>query len=291
MSPARLCAVLLPGLLGSLTLATGAIAQVCHPPTDSNEARLLAFYEAPVAFSPAAAPAPVAPWSVRVDAEVVPIPEPGADISHTSLCYLSKQENTRLAPLLARPRVTVGLPAGFAVEASYVPPIKVWDADPNLASFAVSNVQHLPFASSLGAFSLMLRVHGTIGRVKGPITCPTKSLTTEPDQPCYGTMPSNDTFHPYMVGGEGALALASRGGHWSFYAGGGITRLTPRFQVHFSDGFGGLDTTKVEVNLTRGAAFGGVTAHVTRAVDLSVQIYSVPADVTTFRFGAGYKLR
>jgi hypothetical protein len=291
MSPARPFALVPFGLLTSLVIGTGARAQVCHPPADSHEARLLAFYEAPVTFSPSSAPAPTAPWGVRLDIEVAPIPKPGSDIEQTSLCYASKQENTRLAPLLARPRVTVGLPAGFAVEASYVPPIKVWDADPNLASFAISNVQHLPLTSSLGAFSLMLRAHGTIGRVKGPITCPTKSLTSDPEQPCYGATPSNDTFHPYMVGGEGAVALASRGGHWSFYAGGGVTRLTPRFQVGFTDGFGGVDTTKVNVNLTRGAAFGGVTAHVTHAVDLSVQIYSVPADVTTFRFGAGYRLR
>jgi len=291
MSRARLYAIVPLGLLGSFLIATGASAQVCKPPADSHEAKLLAFYEAPVTFSASSAPAPTALWGVRLDVEVSPIPEPGSDIEQTSLCYRSKQENTRLAPLLARPRVTVGLPAGFAVEASYVPPIKVWDADPNLASFAISNVQRLPIASSLGAFSLMLRAHGTIGQVKGPITCPTKSLTSDPEQPCYGGTPSNDTFHPYMVGGEGALALASRGGHWSFYAGGGVTRLTPRFQVGFTDGFGGVDTTKVNVNLTRGAAFGGVTAHVTHAVDLSVQIYSVPADVTTFRFGAGYKLR
>jgi len=29
---------------------------------------------------------------------------------------------------------------------------------------------------------------------------------------------------------------------------------------------------------------------VSRAIDLNTQLYSVPADVTTFRFGAGYRI-
>ena len=34
-----------------------------------------------------------------------------------------------------------------------------------------------------------------------------------------------------------------------------------------------------------------MTAHVTRAFDLSAQVYSQPADVTTVRFAAGYIIR
>jgi hypothetical protein len=44
------------------------------------------------------------------------------------------------------------------------------------------------------------------------------------------------------------------------------------------------------VDLTRGTVFGGVVWHVTRAIDLNTQLYSVPSDVTTFRFGAGYRI-
>jgi hypothetical protein len=44
------------------------------------------------------------------------------------------------------------------------------------------------------------------------------------------------------------------------------------------------------VDLTRGALFYGIVWHVTRAFDVNGQVYSVPKDVTTFRFGAGYRI-
>jgi hypothetical protein len=185
----------------------------------------------------------------------------------------------------------IGLPAGFIFEGSYVPPIQLYDAKPNLGSFALSRAQRLPSAWG-GALTLLLRAHGTVGQVQGPITCPTKGLQTDDTAaPCFGTSPSNDTFHPYMVGGEGTLSLTTRDQRWAFWAGGGVNWLKPRFQTGFTDGNGFTDSTRVLVDLTRAVVFGGVTAHVTHAFELSAQVYSQPADVTTVRFAAGYIVR
>ncbi|HEU4641846.1 MAG TPA: hypothetical protein VFS44_05265 [Gemmatimonadaceae bacterium] len=279
-------------LAAMLAAAAPAAAHAqCTPPKSSNEARLLAFYEAPIAFSTSAAPTPLPAGAVRVEAEVVPIPTPSAEISRTGYCFTSKNEHTRLAPVFARPRIVVGLPLGFAFEASYVPPVRVYDADPNLASFALSNVRRIPTAPTAPSLAVMLRAHGTIGRVRGPITCPAKGLQTSDDTlPCFGTRASNDTFHPYQFGGEGALSLTTRGGRWSLWAGGGVSWLRPRFQVGFTDANAYTDSTRVDVNLVRGSVFGGITAHFTPVVELSASVYAVPADVTTFRFGAGYRL-
>ena len=52
-----------------------ALAQ-CRPPANSNEARLLAFYEAPIVFSMADAPEKLASGAVRVDAEGAPSRRP-----------------------------------------------------------------------------------------------------------------------------------------------------------------------------------------------------------------------
>ena len=277
--------------VGVVCGAAAAAAQ-CKPPTNSNEAKLLAFYSAPVAFSIDAAPTTLAAGAVRVEAEVEPMPIPDAAIEQTGYCYPSKGENTRLSPIFARPRVTVGLPAGFIVEASYVPPVHLSDAQPNLASFALSRAQLLPVAPWGGSVTLLLRAHGTVGQVRGPITCPSKGLQMDdPNQPCFGTVPSRDTFHPYMVGGEGALSLTTHDGRVAIYAGGGINFLRPRFQVGFVSGDGFADSTRVLVNLTRGTIFGGVTARLTRTFELSAQVYSQPTDVTTVRFSAGYFLR
>jgi hypothetical protein len=93
-----------------------------------------------------------------------------------------------------------------------------------------------------------------------------------------------------MFGAEGALALGG-GGRFSAYGGGGVNWLRPHFQVGFVDGAGNVDHTKVEVDLTRGAFFGGVTARLVRSLRVSAQLYDVPTDATTWRFGLGYLIR
>lgn len=276
--------------LAALTAVPGIARAQCHPAANTNEAKLLAFYAAPIVFSSVDAPERLAPGQILVSVEAAPIPRPDPKIEHTSFCYEGKSENTRLAPVFVRPRIEVGLPMGLAFEASYVPPVQAWDAQPNLASFALSRVQDLPIALGANRISLMLRAHGTVGRVRGPITCPRSGLqTADPGAPCFGTNPSTDTYHPDMFGAEGALSVG--GGRFSAYAGGGVNWLRPHFQVGFVDGAGNVDHTTVDVDLTRGAFFGGVTARLVRSLRVSAQLYDVPADATTWRFGLGYLIR
>jgi hypothetical protein len=268
--------------------STPILAQ-CRPPNDSNEARLLAFYEAPIAFSMDAAPERLAAGAVRVSVEGAPVPTPDRALQRTHVCYQSTTQSTRLTPAFGRPRVTVGLPAGFAAEASYLPPVTIDGAQPNIGSVALSRAQSLPLSG--GRATLLLRAHGTIGRVRGAITCPRSGLQLEdPQQPCYGSQPSRDSFDPNMFGTEGAISLRTANARIAVYAGGGVTWLRPRFRVGFTDATGFSDATRVEVNLVRGTIFGGLTARVTRALDVSGQLYAVPADVTTVRLSIGYRL-
>ena len=279
-------------LVAGLAAVPSVARAQCHPARNTNEAKLLAFYAAPIVFSSMDAVQQLAPGQVLISAELSPIPRPDPQIQQTSFCYIGKSENTRLAPLFVRPRIEVGLPMGFALEASYVPPVRAWDAKPNLASFALSRTQRLPFGIGALPMALMLRAHGTVGRVTGPITCPRSGLqTSDPDAPCYGTNPSSDAYHPNMFGAEGALGISSDDGRWSAYAGGGVNWLRPHFRVGFVDGSGIPDNTTVDVDLTRGAFFGGVTARPVRSLLLSAQLYDVPADATTWRFGVGYLIR
>src|SRR5579864_517194 len=59
-----------------LAIAGPAWAQTCHLPANSHEARLLAFYEAPLAFSTATGPEQHEPFTVRLGVEVTPLPSP-----------------------------------------------------------------------------------------------------------------------------------------------------------------------------------------------------------------------
>lgn len=275
--------------VASLLLASRGDAQ-CRPPASSHEARLLAFYEAPLVFSFAAAPERLSPGDVLLGVEAGNIPSPRVALRQPEFCYQPHTENTRLTAAFGRPRVAIGLLGGFALEGSYLPPVTIGGATPELGSVALSRVTSMVVGGRDA--SLSLRAHTTFGRVRGAITCPAGALqTADALAPCYGTRPSRDTFRPGMFGGDGALGLDAAGDRLTFYLGGGVTWLRPRFQVGFTDAVGTVDTTRVEVDLVRGSAFGGITARVTQALAVSGQLYSVPEDATTLRVGVEYRIR
>src|SRR5437763_10837853 len=218
-----------------IVMATLVGAQ-CKVSSGSNEGRLLAFYTAPIVFSMAVAPEVLPPGSFRVGGEGEYIPKPNREIEQTGACFTQKSEHTSLSPVFGRPRITVGGPFGFALEAAYLPPVTIARATPNLFSFAISNAHHYPIGPARGT-TLLARVHGPFGNVKGAITCPRSELqTTSPSSPCYGTQPSKDTFHPDMFGGEIAAGFAPGDRGLSFYGGVWANRINPKFQVGFTDG-------------------------------------------------------
>src|ERR1700694_1812505 len=202
-----------------------AIGQ-CKVSSSSNEGKLLAFYTAPIVFTMANAPEVLAPATVRIGAELEYLPKPNRAIEQTGACFTQKSEHTSLSPVFGRPRVTVGGPFGFALEAAYLPPVTIARATPNLFSFGIYQAHHFASGPVTSGTTLMLRIHGTFGNVKGAITCPKSSLQqTSPSSPCYGTSPSADTFHPDMLGGEIAAGFAPGSGDISFYAGAGANRI------------------------------------------------------------------
>jgi hypothetical protein len=276
-----------------LFLIYGEAGAQCKVKSDSNEGRLLAFYTAPIVFSMAAAPEVLPPASLRIGAEGEYIPKPDRAIEQTGACFTQKSEHTSLSPVFGRPRITVGGPFGLALEAAYLPPVTIARATPNLFSFAASLAHHYGVGPALGT-TLMLRVHGTFGNVKGAITCPRSQLQqSDPSAPCFGSDPSKDTFHPDMLGAELAAGFAPGDGGVSFYGGLGANRIDPHFQVGFTNGNGGVDNTQVELDdaVVRAALFGGITAVIGRVFDVGGQVYSVPQDATLFRLMGGIRIR
>lgn len=273
--------------LAAVLVATTASAQVCTPGKDQREAKMLAFFAAPLAFSPSGVATPLAAGEVRLGLDVTYVPNPSADIRRPEKCYNNnKTENTQLSPVFPRPRVMVGLGGGFGLEASYLPPVTVMDATPNLLSLALAWGRPLAAGTSL-----LLRAHTTVGQVKGPIVCaPDVIQTSNPTGNCYATEASDDTYKPGIVGGEAALAFG-RASRIQGYVGLGATSLKPRFQVGYTDAAHNVDTTRVEVDLTRVAAFAGAAWKVNPRVWLTGELYSVPSDVTTIRLGGSYRLR
>ena len=280
-------------IVAAVTAHSPAAAQ-CRVDSNSNEGKLLAFYTAPIVFSMATAPEVLPPASIRLGAEGEYIPKPDPAIERTGLCFTQKSEHTSLSPVFGRPRVTIGGPFGFAVELAYLPPVTIARATPNLFNYALSQSHHFAAGPAASGTTLSLRFHGTVGNVKGAITCPRSQLQqSDPSAPCYGTNPSKDTFHPNMFGGEAAVGFAPGAGSLSWYAGAGANRIDPHFQVGFTDGTGHVDQTQVELRepLWRATVFGGLTAVVRNIFDVGAQVYSVPSDATLFRLMGGIRIR
>ncbi|HET9634936.1 MAG TPA: hypothetical protein VFP26_03320 [Gemmatimonadaceae bacterium] len=284
------------GLLVLTTAVLGAAraGAQCRVDSNSNEGKLLAFYTAPIAFSMATAPQVLPPASIRIGGEGEYIPRPDPTIERTGACFTQKSEHTSLSPVFGRPRITIGGPFGFALEAAYLPPVTIARATPNLFSFAVSQSHHFNAGPAMSGTTLSLRFHGTFGNVKGAITCPKSSLQqSDPAAPCYGTSPSKDTFHPDMFGGEAAVGFAPGDGSISWYGGAGANRIDPHFQVGFTSLDGNVDRTEVVLRdpVVRATVFGGVTAVLRNIFDVGAQVYSVPSDATLFRLMGGLRIR
>lgn len=271
-------------------VSTNALAQgdVCKPGSDTNEAKMLAYFATPLAFSPSGNAGGMRAGEVRVSFDATYIPAPSKEITSPQVCYRNdKTENTELSPVLPRPRLALGLGRGWHVEAMYLPPVTVLDATPNMLSLALGYTKSLPGGKT--AFSL--RGHTTMGEVAGPITCSKDVIqTSRPTGSCYATKPSDDTYKPNMYGAEGIVSFGGTS-KWPFYLGAGFTSLRPRFKVGFIDALNNVDETEIEVDLTRVSAFAGGAWRATPRFALTAELYSVPEDLTTIRFGGSFTLR
>ena len=276
------------GLALVLALSPALAGAQCRPGENSNEAKLLAHYSAPITFAPQTGPS-FARGHIVIGADLTYIPKPDPALERTGSCFDAKK-STQLSPVFPRPRLTVGLPLGIGLEVGYLPPVRVASAKANLISGAVSVAR--PLLSVAGQpIVLGARVHATRGYVNGPITCGEDALQqSDPNTPCYGSRKSNDTFRPNMWGIDGAVGRSFLDRRLDLYAGGGVTWLAPRFRVGFTDATGYYDRTRVEVDLRRFAAFGGAAYHLAGIWSATAQLYSVPVDVTLFRLGATARL-
>lgn len=277
------------GVFGALAAGVAPAQSVCRPVASTPEARLLAFYATPLAFSAAPGTGALARGQVMVTGELTWIPDPPASIrSSSGVCGFSKPEHSGLSPVFPRPRVAVGLGGGWTVEASWLPPVTVADATPHLGALALS---WIPPVTLPGGARLLLRGHTTLGGVDGPITCPASALqTTSPAANCHGTKPSNDTYDPGASGAE--AIVASHTGVVRWYAGVGANVLRSHLQVNFTNQDGVVDRNQVEIDLTRAALLAGA-AWALRGdrVALTAQLYAVSDDATTGRVGIAWRLR
>src|ERR1041384_8267015 len=225
--PTRRASLGVLALLGLLVRAAAAQPD-CFPPDTSHEARTMAIFDVPLAFSGAAAPARRPAGGMTVGLEGT---------------YLPRVDRTTATPTICPPRASLALPAGCALEASWIPPLRISDVRANVVGFALSRTTLL---SARGVF-LGVRVHGTSGVIKAAITRGDAALQDASSECFMGTR-SDDAFKPGVLGVEAAVGW-SPGGMISPYLGAGYNHLAPRFQVNFTNSQGSTDRRKVTVDL------------------------------------------
>jgi hypothetical protein len=256
-------------LLTSATLE----AQVCRPGAGSNEASTLAILSVPLTFTAARAPGANGAFQIGFEGSYLP----GIDSAKATatVCRPGKgPEHTRFLFAPPRPRLGVSLPGGFALEASWVPPVRVAGVKANLFGFSLAKI--------IGGDRLAaaIRAHATLGLIHAPITCDQDALA-DPVSECFQGTLSDDKYSPNIYGADITLGLT--GGALRPYVGTGYNRLQPRFQVNFTNRFGSADSTRVEVNLNRAVLFGGASWQLRERIDVTGEIYAAPADAVTAR--------
>jgi hypothetical protein len=206
------------------------------------------------------------------------VPQVDAATATPTVCRPGKgPEDVNRLPGLPRPRLALPLPFGLALEASWVPPIRVNGVKANLFGLSIGKT-----FGKLDGFVVGLRGHATFGSVRAPITCPDQALA-DPASECFGGTRSDDRFRPNLLGADLAASWPMAAGRLLPYVGTGYNRMRPRFQVNFTNRFNELDDQRVSVNLDRLALFGGLTWRATATLGVSGEIYAVPSDAVTAR--------
>jgi len=264
------------GLAACAVPASLAAQYVCRPGAGSNEAKTLAILSVPVVFSPSAPPGE--PSGITFGLEAARVPGVDRATATPTTCRPGKgPENTGVLPALARPRIAVPLPHGLALEASWIPPIRVNGVKADLISLALT--ESVGHRDGLAA---AIRAHATFGSVLAPVTCDRDALD-DPTSECFNGSVSDDRFSPNIVGLDLSVGWTMAGGKLRPYLGSGYNRLEPRFQVNFTNQFGDTDRTRVAVNLDRVALFGGAAWQLTDRLALTGEIYAATADAASGR--------
>lgn len=260
-----------------------------------GQGKLIGYYSAALTFSPAEAPLVERAGTVRAAVEVSYIPALSEDRRRVG----DKPEASNLAPVIPRPRASLALPGAVRLEASWIPPVKLFGVKANVVSAALSRT----FGGAAGALSLTPRVAGTIGRVEGAITCyedlsaGDAALREYFDFVCHGRE-SEDHFSPRHVTGEMIVArtppASARGlGALTPYAGAGVRLDRTRFDIGVITDNGARDADQpiLDLHATRPYLFAGASWLAARRLRTGAELFYAPGSLVTVRLSGSIRVR
>ena len=187
-----------------------------------------------------------------------------------------KEEELNRSPVWARLRAKFALPAGFAIEAGWIPPVDIDGVEANLFALAVEK-QLL----ESGPFSLGLRLHLQRGEAKGDFTCKEgKDHLFPPGSPqnAFGCeAPSKDEVRLDSTGLELSAAYAIETGP-TFHAAVSYNRLDVQFQVDALT-FGVHDRSLLKNEGDTLTFATGATWTLRRRIGIGFEILYAPLDI------------
>lgn len=270
----RLAVVLLALAIG--WPSPGAAQGDCFPGPESNEAKTVAIFAVPLAFSRGSAP-DLFP-GFKAGLELAYLPKVSDASATPTICRPGKgPEHTDLLFAIPRPRFGMPLPLGLTLQASWIPPVRVNGVKANLFGISLEKA-----FGRLDGLVAAVRAHATFGSIHAPIVCDDDALDDATSE-CFGGTRSDDRLNPNILGLDLAIGGSLAGGRLRPYGGAGYNRLQPRFQVNFTNRFGGQDHRRVTVDLDRLVVFGGATWQLAERLGLTGEVYAAPADAVTGR--------
>ena len=285
----RLCSAIAAAVVAVPALA-GAQREVQRHDFDSPEGRLLGYYSAALAFTSGGPALGGRPWSIDLGIEATWVPALSREQRQAGS---DKPQSSNLAPAFPRPRLAITFPGRLQAEASWIPPVRMFDAQANLISLAVSR----PIRNVSGA-TLVPRLAFTTGRIEGAITCNDELLAGSRDQEVYFNRvcqgrESEDHFEPRHYTAELLASRPTSGGRLVPYASVGIRHERTTFDIGVirDDGSREPDHPILTMRTTRPFGVGGVQWRPHHRLATGAELYYAPGSLFTARVLATLHLR
>jgi len=270
---------------GALLLLAGGVSGAAFAAVplddDSNEAQIMGYYDAALAFTPLGAP-PGKTIQAGIDVSYLP---PLSEEERETTFAGSKLENTNFSSVLPRPRVRWRPHPDWLLETGFFPKVEVFGVKPQMLALGAA----WRFAGRDAAPSFWVRAHYFRADIEGPITCPQDAVEDPTNTVCFGGEVSSDRFRPETYGVEVMVSgshLGRNGPAW--YGSVGYSHERLQFDTHFVNAFGRLDDQVLVARLDRGAVGGGVSWEAWRGLRIDGEVSYAPEALVTARLALAW---
>ncbi|HSL18232.1 MAG TPA: hypothetical protein VLB51_10050 [Methylomirabilota bacterium] len=241
---------------------------------DRPEAWAMKYFNSVSQLTGLGAPTERAPWSVELGLELGSIPNLSEDQRRIGFGGTKVEDINRL-PAIARPRLTVGLPAKLSLDLAWVPPVELEGVTSNLVAVGLER----PFFRS-GALVLGARLSGQIGTVEGDFTCTEEEAAYPPGSPeniwgCEAASEDELSLNHVSLAFTGGVAVRKTTFHWGLAA----TWMDMEFQVDAVT-YGIIDHTLLLADGWTWSVNGGASWQLSRHFSLAGELFYSPLSVT-----------